>query len=191
MRFTEALPENITLQQLRGREGARVRDAYASAARTFGVSWGGRNYDRTNWERADPLNRSLSAGASCLYGLCHGAIIALGFSPGIGFIHTGKQLSFVYDVADLYKVEFLIPAAFEAVATAHDRVETSARRLFREHAQRGRLLERIAAALPKLLDGIEAEQVLESAVDVGDMPGALWNRDGIVGGGVNYGRDDT
>src|SRR5690554_5875285 len=116
MRFIEDLPSSLTLQQLRGREGSRVREAYARASEASGVPWTGRSYDRNNWSNADPVNKALSVANSCLYGICHAAIVSLGYSPGLGFIHTGKLLSFVYDIADLYKVEITIPTAFHAAA---------------------------------------------------------------------------
>ncbi len=112
LRFAEELPPGLSLQQLRGREGLRVRSAYAKAAEASGVPWGGRYYDRGDWRRADPVNRALSTAASALYGISHAAIVATGFSPGLGFIHTGRMLSFVYDIADLYKGELTIPLAF-------------------------------------------------------------------------------
>jgi len=123
-RYDEAVDESLSLQQLRGREGIRVRAAYAEPGRVTGVEWKGRSYDRASWKTADPINRALSCANSCLYGVCHAAIIAAGYSPAIGFIHSGKALSFVYDVADLYKSLTSIPAAF-GVAGAKPRFESS------------------------------------------------------------------
>src|SRR5207249_109763 len=112
MRFPEPWDDALTLQQLRGKEGIRVRDAYQRASRETDVPWTGRSYNRGSWSAADPVNRALSSATSCLYGVCHAAIVSAGYSPAIGFIHTGKMLSFVYDVADLYKPEIAIPIAF-------------------------------------------------------------------------------
>ncbi|MGE5595252.1 MAG: type I-E CRISPR-associated endonuclease Cas1e, partial [Hyphomicrobiales bacterium] len=109
MRFPENVPSGLSLQQLRGREGLRVRQAYARASAETGVPWQGRFYDRRDWRRSNPINRALSTAASTLYGICHAAIVAAGYSPALGFIHTGKMLSFVYDIADLYKAELTIP----------------------------------------------------------------------------------
>ncbi len=112
LRFSES---SIRLDppQIRGMEGVRVREAYAKAAREAGVPWSGRSYRRDEWSKADPVNRALSAANACLYGICHAAVVSAGFSPALGFIHTGKMLSFVYDVADLYKTAVTIPVAFE------------------------------------------------------------------------------
>ena len=66
-RFRETLPDGMTLQQLRGREGIRVRSTYAACAQEYGVSWSGRAYRRDEWTSADPVNRALSAANSGLY----------------------------------------------------------------------------------------------------------------------------
>ena len=94
-RFDEELPPDLSIEQIRGREGARVRNTYRFASRRYGVKWQGRLYDRSSWERSDPINRALSVANALLNGLCHTAIVSGGYSPGLGFIHTGKQLSFV------------------------------------------------------------------------------------------------
>lgn len=189
MRFQEEPGPGLTLEQLRGWEGRRVREAYARAARETGVAWHGRNYDRGTWSFADPINRALSAANACLYGLCHAATLSLGLSPALGFIHTGKQLSFVYDLADLYKTAVTIPVAFRTVAAEATPLERAVRLgcrdLFREH----RLLERLATDIPRAL-GLKAEEanVLYAAdVDAG-VPGYLWDPEQPAGaaGGVNY-----
>ena len=59
--------------------------------------------------------------------MCHAAIVAAGYSAGLGFIHTGKMLSFVYDVADLYKTETTVPLAFRLAATVTKELERTVR----------------------------------------------------------------
>ncbi len=142
-RFEEPLEEGLTLQQIRGWEGVRVREAYARLSRETGVLWSGRSYDRGNWADADPVNRALSAANSCLYGVCHAALVAAGYSPALGFVHTGKQLSFVYDVADLYKVDVTVPVAFRAAQEGPGDLERRVRLACREGFTRQKLLERI------------------------------------------------
>ncbi len=127
MRFVEDIPEDLSVEQLRGMEGSRVRTAYAKASTESGVPWTGRSYDRANWGAGDPVNRALSAANSCLYGLCHAAILSAGYSPALGFIHTGKQLSFVYDIADLYKVDLTVPLAFTMAAQPPNDIERGVR----------------------------------------------------------------
>lgn len=152
MRFDEVVDDRLSLEQLRGKEGARVRKCYRDLAEKFGVEWNGRNYDQSDWQTADPLNRALSAANSCLYGLCHAAILAVGCSPGIGFIHTGKQMSFVYDIADLYKTEITIPIAF-AEGAAPAAVDSRTRQACREKFRETRLIERIIPDIMEVLYG--------------------------------------
>lgn len=190
LRFSSPLPEDLTVAQLRGLEGKRVRDAYAHWSRETGVPWKGRRYDRASWHDADPVNRAISAGAATLYGVCHAAIVSAGYSPGLGFIHTGKQLSFVYDVADLYKIELLLPAAFRVVAESDTEVETRIRRVLRDRIGEIRLLERIVDDLNRLFAGLWPEEHPEdeSAYDEdAARPGRLWDPAGSVPGGVSYG----
>lgn len=186
-RFPEPLSKGLTLQQIRGMEGVRVRDTYAYWSRETGVPWRGRNYQRGSWGAADPVNRALSSGAAFLYGLCHAAIVSAGYSPALGFIHTGKQLSFVYDIADLYKAELLIPTAFQTVAEADTQIESRLRQTLRERTKEVRLLERAVNDLHRLFTS-DGEAGSEYAAD-GARPGALWDPKGNVEGGVAYGGD--
>lgn len=151
-RFKQTLDPNLTLPQIRGMEGVRVRNAYSKASRAFNVKWDGRIYDRQNWLSSDPINRALSAANSLLNGLCHSAIVSGGYSPGLGFVHSGKQLSFVYDIADLYKVEYTIPLAFSTVGTAIANVEKRVREACREKFREDKLLDRILVDVDQLLD---------------------------------------
>jgi CRISPR-associated protein Cas1 len=152
-RFGSPLEPGLTLEQIRGREGYRVRNAYRQQAERFKVKWEGRNYDPGNWGAADPINRALSAANACLHGLAQAAILTAGYSPAIGFIHTGKALSFVYDVADLYKVELIVPLVFELIACSEHNVEQRAREDCRELFQEQRLLERILPDIEEVLHG--------------------------------------
>jgi CRISP-associated protein Cas1 len=197
MRFPEGLQEGLSIEQIRGHEGVRVRNAYAEISRTTGVPWSGRAYHRGDWASADPVNRALSAANACLYGVCHAAIVATGFAPGLGFVHVGKQLSFVYDIADLYKVDITIPAAFRAASEGTTNIESRVRRSCREFFHSARLLERIVPDLQRVV-GLAPEKarlVVHRGEDstsnsedgVGHMPGALWNENGSrTDGGRNF-----
>src|SRR3972149_10993562 len=103
LRFEEDLPDTLTLQEVRGREGARVRATYQRIAEECGIAWTRRNYDMSDWNKADLPNRCLSSATASLYGVVHAAIVSAGYSAALGFVHTGRPLSFVYDIADLYK----------------------------------------------------------------------------------------
>ncbi len=192
-RFSEDVDETLSLQQLRGREGMRVRAAYGEASRLTGVEWKGREYNRQDWRAGDAVNRALSCANSCLYGICHAAITAAGYSPAIGFIHTGKALSFVYDVADLYKLETSIPAAFSATKLGPQDLEGRVRRAMRDMFFESRLLERILPDLAKLLEGLggTADSSLDSLMDEDDaLPTGLWDPvEGRVRGGISYGEE--
>lgn len=157
-RFQERIDPDITLQQLRGKEGIRVRESYARASRQYKVPWSGRSYQREFWEAADPVNRALSCANSCLYGLVHAAILCGGYSPGLGFIHCGKLLSFVYDIADLYKEPFTIPTAFRMAAEAAEDIESRVRRACRDAFRSGKLMERILPDIADVLDMSREEQ---------------------------------
>ncbi|MBI4336992.1 MAG: type I-E CRISPR-associated endonuclease Cas1 [Chloroflexi bacterium] len=190
IRFKDPLPDGLTLQQIRGKEGIRVREAYSRASRETGVPWAGRSYQRQQWSSADPINRALSAANSCLYGICHAAIVSAGYSPALGFIHTGTMLSFVYDVADLYKADLTIPLAFKAAAEGPQDLERWVRRTCRDLFYSQRLLGRIVPDLQQLL-GILVQDGDDTPWDDDEaLPGGLWSPgEGIVVGGVNYGDD--
>lgn len=116
IRFGEEPPARRSVEQLRGIEGARVRETYKLIAKKYGVEWKARNYDTSEWDKGDLPNRCLSAATACLYGVTEAAVLAAGYAPAVGFIHTGKPLSFVYDVADIYKFETVVPVAFRIAA---------------------------------------------------------------------------
>ncbi|MGH2443824.1 MAG: type I-E CRISPR-associated endonuclease Cas1e [Chloroflexota bacterium] len=188
MRFQEELDPDLTLQQIRGKEGVRVREAYARASRESGMEWHGRAYRRNDWRSADPVNRALSTGNSCLYGVCHAAIISAGYSPALGFIHTGNMLSFVHDIADLYKVETTIPLAFQIAAEDTSGLETRTRQACRDTFREERILHRIVADIEEVLGVREAFLDSAESVDDGSGPGSLWDPDaGLLVTGVNWG----
>ncbi len=118
LRFGDEAPARRSIDQLRGIEGVRVRESYALLARQYGVDWKRRSYDPADWEAGDLPNRCLSAATACLHGLTEAAVLAAGYAPAIGFLHTGKPLSFVYDIADLYKLSTVVPEAFRIAGQA-------------------------------------------------------------------------
>lgn len=188
-RFPGPLEPGLTLKQIRGKEGARVRDGYARAAKAAGMQWRGRRYARDDWAEQDQLNRALSAGNSCLYGLCHSAITSLGFSTALGFLHTGKQLSFVYDLADLYKTEIVVPLAFAAAASSEVDLERRVRHSLRDRFRETKLLDRIVKDLHRLFE-LDSEAEDPFAEDEA-APGDIWEQEYTVPGGKEYGHDDT
>lgn len=187
MRFPRGVPDHLSLQQLRGMEGVRVREAYANASKLTCVPWTGRSYKQDDWRNADPVNRALSTANACLYGLCHSAIVATGFSPGLGFIHTGKVLSFVYDIADLYKVDVTIPLAFAVAQEGPRDLERRTRLLCRDVFFRRRLITRVVPDIQRAL-GMTPDKadLLVHGHGQGET-GGLWDPGGVLSGGKNYG----
>lgn len=175
-RFEETLDPSLTLPQIRGFEGVRVRRAYKVASEKYGVQWHGRLYDRSNWGSSDPINRALSAANATLNSICHAAIVSGGYSTAIGFVHTGKQLSFVYDVADLYKADLTIPLAFSIVAESKENIERRARMACREKFREVKLLERILPDIDDILE-VPPEPINESMDMDADpaLPADLWD----------------
>jgi CRISP-associated protein Cas1 len=192
MRFPEKLDESLTLQQIRGREGIRVRESYAKASRETGVEWSGRNYKRDDWRNADPINRALSAANSCLYGITQAAIISAGYSTALGFIHTGKMLSFVYDIADLYKADTTIPLAFKVVSEGEENLESRIRKACRDAFYENRILARIIPDINEVLDIPIPDEMLDE-YDIDDaLPGGLWDGGNTsVEGGKSYGDEEV
>ena len=152
LRFGEEPPARRSVDQLRGIEGARVRRTYQLLAQRFGVNWKGRDYDTQEWDASDVANRCLSAATACLYGVTEAAVLAAGYAPAVGFIHTGKPLSFVYDIADVYKFETVVPVAFKvAAAQPHGNVERAVRLGCRDVFRETRLLDRIIPDIEEIL----------------------------------------
>lgn len=151
MRFPDEDVSKLTMQQLRGREGSRIRSVYREQSKKWNVPWTKRDYRPEDYESGDPVNKALSAGNACLYGLAHAVICALGCSPGLGFVHVGHELSFVYDIADLYKAEITIPIAFELAAENAEDIGSATRRRLRDELKQGHILERMVHDIKFLL----------------------------------------
>ncbi|WP_285726866.1 type I-E CRISPR-associated endonuclease Cas1e [Psychromicrobium xiongbiense] len=188
MRFPDENTSGLTMQQLRGKEGARVRAIYRAESQRTGVPWDKRSYDVEDFSAGDPINQALSAAHTSLYGVVHSVIVALGCSPGLGFVHTGHVRSFVYDIADLYKAELTIPLAFDIAAEQMMDVGGSTRRAVRDAMYGGAFLKRCVADIQHLLlPDDDAEDVSEELAE--DVV-LLW--DGTkraVPGGTSYGGD--
>ena len=185
-RFGDNLDPSLSIEQIRGHEGARIRNTYAIMSRRYRVEWHGREYDRHSWQDSDPINRALSAVNALLNGICHAAIVSGGYSPGLGFVHTGKQLSFVYDVADLYKTDISIPVAFETVSRGIAAVESRARANFRDKVREVKLLQRILPDIDRIL-GIEQDDSPTPLDSDPALPGSLWDdQHDEVDGGVSW-----
>lgn len=183
-RFPDISLNNMNLRAMRGMEGVRVREMYKTLAQIYKVRWFVRNYNLYDIALGSGINKALSVANSCLYGLCHSAIVSLGYSPAVGFIHTGRILSFVYDIADLYKMDTVVPAAFRVVGKGSTDISRDVRIACREMFKDKKLLKCIAKDLTKLFD-IENELPLDPAT-------SLWDgNDRMIAGGRNFGSEEV
>jgi CRISPR-associated protein Cas1 len=187
LRFDEPAPARRSIDQLRGIEGARVRAMYELLAKQHGVPWKRRSYDVADWDTSDLPNRCLSSATACLHGLAEAAVLAAGYAPAIGFLHAGRPLSFVYDIADLFKFETVVPAAFEVAGKALKGkldipAESAVRRACRDAFRRTSLLERIIPAIEDVLaaSGVappdEPEEAQHAVLQIGTGAGDAGHR---------------
>lgn len=133
--FGEDPPPSKDIETLRGVEGARVKRWYREIAAANNIEWAGR-------ERAPQLLRdALGFATSTLYGLSEAVILGCGFSPSIGFIHTGDPRSFVFDLADTVKFSTVVPAAFEVYAAGSRDIRSDVRRRCRDLFRSKRTIE--------------------------------------------------
>ena len=166
LRFDEEPPSRRSVDQLRGIEGTRVREMYKLLAKQYRVSWSGRKYDPREWGSGDLPNRCLSAATACLHGLCEAAVLAAGYAPAIGFLHTGKPRSFVYDIADLYKFDTVVPEAFRVAGQNAAEPERAVRLACRDRFRESKLLKRIIPDIEEVLSagGLPMPQAPADAV---------------------------
>lgn len=181
MRFPDDVVSHLTMQQLRGREGARVRKLYREHAADAGVEWKSRKYRPDAFDDSDDLNMALSAATACLYGVVHAVVVALGASPALGFVHTGHDRSFVFDVADLYKMDIAVPVAFGVVARGSEDIGADVRRAMRDSMYEAGLMTRCARDVHALL-GSDGERDVDFDFDVVE----LWGPRQTVAAGQNY-----
>ena len=146
----------------------------------YNIPWNGRVYkSEKTWNEQDDIQKAITLGNQLLYNVCHCAVLMLGFSPTIGFIHTGTMRSFVYDLADLYKADIVIPTAFEiASSTSSELVESKMRERCREKMEEYKLWKRIIT---------DMKDMFGSAKEDKEMKTELWNgKEGTVKAGYNF-----
>lgn len=177
MRFAGEAVDGLTMQQLRGREGARIRSVYRENSKRTGVPWKRREYEHDDFDASDPINQALSAAHAALYGVIHAVVVSLGCSPGLGFVHTGHERSFVYDVADLYKADVTIPIAFDVVAEGMSDIAATTRRRVRDRIFELKVIERSVRDIHRLFEVDEGEELQVNVVSLWD-----YQRKAIAGG---------
>lgn len=176
LRFGEEPPSRRSIEQLRGIEGARVKEMYKLLAQKYKVEWHSRDYNIHEWEAGDIANKCLSSATACLYGITEAAVLAAGYAPAIGFIHTGKPLSFVYDVADVFKFETVIPVAFQVAAQNPPNPEQSVRLNCRNVFRQTKLLEKI---IPTIEEILAAGDLIPPPPTEESIPPAIPNKESI------------
>lgn len=151
LRFGEPAPAKRSVDQLRGIEGTRVRKMYELLSKQYGVQWHGRRYDPKDWKKGDTVNQCLSAATSCLYGVTEAAVLAAGYAPAIGFLHSGKPLSFVYDIADIIKFDTVVPVAFQVAAKSPSKPDRAVRIACRDTFRSSKVLKRLIPLIEEVL----------------------------------------
>ncbi|OGV64086.1 MAG: subtype I-E CRISPR-associated endonuclease Cas1 [Lentisphaerae bacterium RIFOXYB12_FULL_65_16] len=149
-RFPDCDVSQTHIEDLRLLEGRRVRILYQRLGAEYGVTWMGRNYNPNNWDVADEINRAVSAANAALYSLCTAVVCALGYLPELGFIHAAAARSFVLDVADMYKPETSLPAAFHAVSLNPKNAGADTMRLLKLRIEETKLLQRMPRDIEEL-----------------------------------------
>jgi CRISPR-associated protein Cas1 len=150
-RFPDTVVKENTIETLRGMEGRRVKALYEEFGVKYGVTWKGRNYDASNWELADNINKAVSAANAALYALTTAIVCSMGYLPQLGFIHSAGTLPFVFDVADMYKPELTLPAAFQAVSVREDATEEEVIALLKTRIEEGKYMHRIPQEVEELM----------------------------------------
>ncbi len=150
IRFKGIDVSDKSINELRGMEGKRIKSLYAEMGAKFGVTWKGRNYNPNNWELADNINRAISAANASLYALCTAIICSMGYLPQLGFIHTAGTMPFVFDIADIYKPETTLMAAFHTLSLNPEADEKDVLTLLKQRIEEKRLLK----IIPKVIEGL-------------------------------------
>lgn len=179
LRFPGEDLTGLSMAKLRGREGARMKRVYAEEAARTGVYWDRRSYDPNDFDSSTPINQALTAASAALYGIAHAVIAGMGFVPALGVIHTGTDRSFVYDIADLYKAEIAIPAAFDAVAREEGQPSAVVRRLVRDAVVEKRLMQRMVRDLKHVMNVPDGEVFSDAEL-------LLWSELEVIASGVNW-----
>ncbi|MFE4719776.1 type I-E CRISPR-associated endonuclease Cas1e [Streptomyces sp. NPDC056728] len=188
MRFPDEDPSGLTRKELLGHEGRRLKDCYRAQSARTGVPWHGRRYTPGDFTSGDPVNQAITAAAQCMYGIAHAVVTSLGCSPALGFVHSGHELSFVLDIADLYKTEIGIPVAFDTAAEDEEDVGPRTRRALRDRLNETALLDRCVNDIKRLLMPHAPEA--SSISDTADVVTLQADHDRVVAAGRNYGGTD-
>lgn len=188
LRFPDEDPAGLTRKGLLGCEGSRVKECYRAEAARTGIRWRGRKYTPGDFAAGDAVNQAITAAAQCMYGVAHAVVASLGCSPALGFVHSGHELSFVLDIADLYKTEIGIPLAFDVAAESEEDVASRTRRALRDRINEASLLDRCVADIKHLL--LQGDAGVSATTDR-DVVTLQSDGGEVVAAGRNYGDADV
>lgn len=184
LRFPGEDLSGLSMAKLRGREGARMKKVYAAEAARTGVHWDRRSYDPNDFDSSSLINQALTAASAALYGIAQAVVAGMGFVPALGVIHTGTDRSFVYDIADLYKADIAIPAAFDAVARQEGQPSVVVRRIVRDAVVEKRLMQRMVRDLKIVMNVPEYESFDDAEL-------MLWSELEVIASGVNWAENEV
>ncbi len=148
----------VSINNLMAMEGRRVKALYAELGARYGVTWRGRDYNANNWHLADGINRAISAANAALYALTTAVVCSMGYLPQLGFVHSAGTMPFVFDMADLYKTETTLEAAFQTLATNPQATEHEVLTRLKALLEERRIVQRLPVDLDALLDFREERQ---------------------------------
>lgn len=149
--FHEEPPAGRSIDQLRGIEGSRVKAKYGELAKIHKVAWSGRVYEVNDFDASDTINKAISCATHALYSISEAVILAMGYSPAIGFIHSGNARSFVFDVADTIKLDISITIAFEQAAKGNEDIESRVRKACRDCFKTEQIGKRLVTIIEDVL----------------------------------------
>jgi CRISPR-associated protein Cas1 len=145
-------PRRVNFQKIMGMEGALVRKAYLGIAKKYGIPWEGRKI-HGEWASQAIYNKAISVGNSCLYGLVSSCLQAMGYSSALGVIHQGNMMSLVFDIADLYKLQYVVPLAFRLSSLiCDDSIEPKMREEMRKLFVTSKFMEKVVMDVEDLFD---------------------------------------
>ena len=150
-RFGRVLPHR-EIETLRGIEGARMKEAYRLVAQRFGIEWHGRRYDRGDPQAADLPNQAINHAATFVEAAADIAVASVGALPPLGFIHEESSNAFTLDIADLYRVDMILPLAFGAVKATREGKSVPLEREIRRRAARAFRNEKL---IPRMIDRVK------------------------------------
>jgi CRISPR-associated protein Cas1 len=152
-----SIPPHRDINVLRGIEGSRMKETYKIVADRFGVTWGGRHYDRAKPMDADIANQAINHAATFVESAADIAVAAVGALPPLGFIHEDSSNSFVLDIADMFRADVTLPLAFRVARRAIDQRELNLERELRREAasdfRKQQLIPKMIDLIKELFDG--------------------------------------